>query len=515
MSLITILILLPLVGALLTLLVPPGNRVGARSIGVLIALVAFGFNIAALAKLDRSSGAPQLGDRVSWIRNIAIEWNVGVTGISVWMMLLTTGLFLLAFIAVGARMPDAHPRALIGLLLLAECGLLGVFAAGDLVLFYVFWEAMLIPFALLIWMWGDRNRGRAAAAFVIYTMVGSLLMLVAILSAAFIAKGPNGTLSFAMTDLANHEWTRSQSTWLFAAFALAFLIKLPLFPFHGWMAGAYTSAPLVVTALLSAVMSKAGAYGLLRIAVPIFPVGAERLATTISILAVCSIIYGSLMAWRALTMRMLVAYSSLAHLGFIVLGIMSFTSIGAEGSVLQMFNHGVVIAAAFAIVGIIARAKHGTEEMDQITGLAKGAPVLAVVFLVITMAALAIPGSNAFAGEFFILIGTFQPHPVLAVLATFGTAYAAVYMLRLYQTTMNGPLEGDPKKAELRGIDALYLAPLVAAMVVVGLWPGGITRTTKAAVECATTSAGSIGLVSSAGQPPRTEPISTELLGCR
>ena len=214
-------------------------------------------------------------------------------------------------------------------------------------------------------------------------------------------------------------------------------------------------------------------------------------------------------------MRMLVAYSSLAHLGFIVLGIMSFTSIGAEGAVLQMFNHGVVTAAAFAIVGIIARAKHGTEEMDQISGLAKGAPWLAGIFLVVTMAALAIPGSNAFAGEFFILIGTFERHPVLAVLACFGTAYAAVYMLRLYQTTMNGPLDGEPKKAELRGLDVLYLAPLVAAMVVVGLWPAAVTRTTKASVECATTAAGSLGLVTAEGQPPRTAPITTELLGCR
>jgi NADH-quinone oxidoreductase subunit M len=457
----------------------------------------------------------QLGDRASWISDLAVEWNVGLDGISIWMTLLTTGLFLLAFIAIAARMPDSHPRALIALLLLAECGLLGVFAAGDLVLFYIFWEAMLVPFALLIWMWGDRTRGRAAASFVIYTMVGSLLMLVAILSAAFMAKGPNGTLTFAIADLANHEWTQSQSTWLFAAFALAFLIKLPMFPFHGWMAGAYSSAPLVVTALLSAVMSKAGAFGLLHIAVPLFPVGAEQLALPVGSLAVCSIIYGSLMAWRAQTMRMLVAYSSLAHLGFIVLGIMSFTSIGAEGAVLQMFNHGVVTAAAFAIVGIIARAKHGTEEMDQISGLAKGAPWLAGIFLVVTMAALAIPGSNAFAGEFFILIGTFERHPVLAVLACFGTAYAAVYMLRLYQTTMNGPLDGEPKKAELRGLDVLYLAPLVAAMVVVGLWPAAVTRTTKASVECATTAAGSLGLVTAEGQPPRTAPITTELLGCR
>ncbi len=511
----TVIVLLPLVGALALLAVPVGNRQVARAIGVLATLLTLAATIVVVAQFDRTAGALQFVDDQSWIRDIGLAWNVGVDGISLWLVLLTAALFFLALLAVWFRMPDSQPRAFVGLLLLAEFGLLGVFAAGDLVLFYIFWEAMLVPFALLIWMWGNRDRGRATLTFVIYTMVGSLLMLVAILSTAFLARGEQGALTFNIAALANHDWTQSQSTWLFAAFALAFLIKLPVFPLHGWMPGAYAAAPLVVTALLSAVMSKAGAYGLMRIAVPLFPEGAHRLAVVVSILAVCGIVYGSLVAWRATTMRMLVAYSSLAHLGFIVLGIMSFNLVAGQGAVLQMINHGVVTAAAFAIVGIVARAKHGNEEMDQISGLAKGAPWLAGVFLVVAMAALAIPGSNAFVGEFFILTGTFQQRPVLAVVACLGVAYAAVYMLRLYQTSMNGPLEGDAPRAELRRTDLLYLAPLVAAMFFIALWPAGITGATKTSVQCASAGAASLEQPTTPGQPVAKTPLSTEVIGCR
>lgn len=515
MAWVTLLVLIPLAGALATLAVPVGNRQAARGVGVLTAVLTLACAIVIVAKLDRSAGALQLVDDRSWISDLGLAWNVGVDGISVWLILLTAALFLLAMLAVAARMPDGHPRAFVGLLLLAEFGLLGLFAAGDLVLFYVFWEAMLVPFALLIWMWGNRDRGRATLTFVIYTMVGSLLMLVAILATALLARGEDGTLTFNIAALAGHDWTTAESTWLFAAFTLAFLIKLPVFPLHGWMPGTYAAAPLVVTALLSAVMSKAGAYGLMRIGVPLFPEGAHRLAIVVSIMAVAGIVYGSLLAWRAQTMRMLVAYSSLAHLGFIVLGIMSFNLIAGQGAVLQMVNHGVVTAAAFAIVGIVARAKHGDEEMDQISGLAKGAPWLAGAFLVVAMAGLAIPGSNAFVGEFFILTGLFQERPIFAVIACIGVAYAAVYMLRLYQSTMNGPPDGDAARAELRSADVLYLAPLVLAMLVIALWPAGITGATKAAVDCSRTAAASLEQPLGIGQPAASRPISNEYLGCR
>ena len=495
MNWVSIIVLLPLFGALAMLAVPEGNAAQARVYALIASATTLVLTCIMVGLFDRGSGELQFVDHQDWARSAGLAWDVGVDGISLWLVLLTAGLFFLAIVAVAVRTPE-RPRAFLGLLLLAECGLLGLFAAGDLILFYVFWEAMLVPFALLMWMWGSGERGRATITFVIYTMIGSLLMLIAILSTAFIAQGPGDPLTFNIRELTGHAWTTNQSTWLFVGFALAFLIKLPLWPFHGWMPGAYSTAPLVVTGLLAAVMSKAGVYGLMRIGVPMFPEGADRLAVVISVLAVIGIIYGSLIAWRAKTMRMLVAYSSLAHLGFIVLGIMAFNITAGQGAVLQMVNHGIVTAAAFAIVGLVARAKRGTEEMDQIEGLANGAPWLAGVFLVVAMAALAIPGSNAFAGEFFILTGVFAERPLLAVLACFGIVYAAVYMLRLYQSSMNGPTRGMASKAELGWRDALYLSPLVAAMLFIALWPAAIVGSTResvtrsvataAAVDCPT-----------------------------
>jgi NADH-quinone oxidoreductase subunit M len=478
---ISAIVLLPLFGALSMLAVPEGDARLARAHALTAALGTLVMTAIAVGLFDRGSSELQFVDHQDWAGAAGLAWDVGVDGISLWLVLLTSGLFFLAIVAAAIRTPE-RPRAFLGLLLLAEFGLLGLFAAGDLILFYVFWEAMLVPFALLMWIWGSGDRGRATMTFVIYTMVGSLLMLVAILSTAFIAQGPGEALTFNILELTGEAWTTTQSTWLFLGFALAFVIKLPLFPFHGWMPGAYAAAPLLVTGLLAAVMSKAGVYGLMRVGVPMFPEGADRFAPLISWLAVIGIVYGSLIAWRAPTMRLLVAYSSLAHLGFIVLGIMSFNVTAGQGAVLQMVNHGIVTAAAFAIVGIVARAKRGDEEMDGIEGLANGAPWLAGTFLVVTMAALAIPGSNSFVGEFFILTGVFAERPLLAVLACIGVVYAAVYMLRLYQSSMNGPKRGLASRAELGWRDALYLSPLVAAMLVIALWPAAIVGSTEPSV---------------------------------
>jgi NADH-quinone oxidoreductase subunit M len=488
---VSAIVLLPLAGAVAMFAVPEGNARVARAVAIATSLATAVLTACLVGMFDRNGAELQFVDEQAVSQRLGLGWNVGVDGVSLWLVVLTAGLFLLAIVAAAARTPE-RPRAFLGLLLLAEFGLLGLFASGDLVLFYVFWEAMLVPFAFLMWMWGAANRGRATLTFVIYTMIGSLLMLVAILSAGFLAQSGDDPITFNITALTQHDWTATESTWLFATFALAFVIKLPLFPFHGWMPSAYAAAPLLVTALLSAVMSKAGAYGLLRIGLPMFPEGAERLASVISVLAVIGIIYGSLIAWRAQTMRMLVAYSSLAHLGFIVLGIMAFNEMAAQGAVLQMVNHGIVTAAAFAIVGIVARAKHGDEEMDRISGLANGAPWLAGIFLVVAMAALAIPGSNAFVGEFFILAGVFQEQPLLAILACFGVVYASVYMLRLYQSSMNGPKNGDAARAELTWRDGAYLLPLVGAMLFIALWPAAITGSTSESVKSAVAAPASI-----------------------
>jgi NADH-quinone oxidoreductase subunit M len=257
---------------------------------------------------------------------------------------------------------------------------------------------------------------------------------------------------------------------------------VPVWPLHGWLPDAYRAAPLVITGLLAAVMSKAGVYGLIRVGLPTFPDGAENFAIPLSVLALVGILYGSLVAWRSPTMRMLVGYSSLAHLGFIVLGIMAFDLQAGQGAVLQMVNHGLVVAATFAIVGMINRGTAG-DRIDRIGGLAAGAPRLATVFLIVAMAALAIPGSNAFVGEFFILTGVFRHHVWLAVLATIGIVLAAVYMLRLYQSTMNGPPFGANIRAtEMRWVDYVVLGPIVAAMLVIALWPASIVDSTRAPV---------------------------------
>jgi NADH-quinone oxidoreductase subunit M len=402
----------------------------------------------------------------------------------VWLVMLTAGLFFLGIVIACMALPAERGVAFLGLLLLAQAGLMGLFVAGDLILFYVFWEAMLIPFYFLIGMWGSGNRRVATLKFVIYTMVGSLLMLVAILSTAFVAQDITGTFTFNIQELRGVAFSDTQSTWLFLGFALAFAIKLPLWPFHAWLPDAYAAAPILVTGLLAAVMSKAGVYGMLRVGFPVFPEGADRFAVPIGVLAVVGIIWGSLLAWRAPTMRLLVAYSSLAHLGFIMLGIAAIDVQASQGAVLQMVNHGIIVAASFAIVGLIARGT-GRERVDEIGGLAAGAPWLTGVFLIVTMCALAVPGSNAFAGEFFILAGVFRQHVWLAVPACIGIIYAAVYMLRLYQGAMNGPLTGTdaPRRAEMGRRDVVALVPLVLLMLFIALWPGSIVGSTEAPVQ--------------------------------
>ena len=482
MPYVTIIVLLPLAGALAMLLVPPARLPAARLLALITSGAAVVFSAVLIGVFDRGAPRIQYRDTLAWAEDVGLAWDVGVDGISLWLLALTTGLFFLA-VASTAWWTPPRGRAFLGLLLAAEAGLLGLFAASNLVLFYVFWEAMLVPFFFLMAMWGGTDRGPATVRFVIYTMAGSLVMLVALLATAFIAQDITGQFTFGIPELRGVPFSETQSTLLFAGFALAFAIKLPLWPFHGWLPGAYRAAPILVTGLLAAVMSKAGAYGFLRIGLPLFPDGADNFAVPLGILAVIGIIYGSLLAWRAPTMRMLVGYSSLAHLGFILLGIVAFDLMSAQGAVLQMVNHGIVVAAAFAIVGIINRGTDG-DRIDDVGGMAAGAPRLAWVFLIVAMASLAIPGSNSFVGEFFILSGVFRQHLWLAVVACIGIIYAAVYMLRLYQTSMNDPPHGaDTRKSELQPRDYLVLVPILVVMFFIAFWPTGLVGATRASVE--------------------------------
>ena len=417
----SIAVLLPLAGALILLCIPTTALPAPRFQALLFSGASFVLAVVQLFRIKRGVGTPQFVDHHRWISTVGLEWRVGVDGISIWLLLLTSGLFLVAIAAIAMR-PPQRGHLFLGLLLLSEAGLMGLFASQNLLLFYLFWELMLIPFYFLIGIWGEGERVRNTTRFVIYTTAGSFLMLVGIAATGIIAAKVTGQFTLDMESLRGVRFSDTQSVWLFSAFAIAFAIKLPIWPLHGWMPGAYGSAPIVLTALLSAVMSKAGAYGLLRVGVPLYPHGASVLQTPIYLAAIIGIAYGSLVAWRQRSMRMLVAYSSLAHLGFIALGIMSFTNDGAQGAVLQMVNHGLVVAAAFLIVGILAE-RSGHEDVDDLGGLAQGAPWLGGVFLLVTMASLAVPGSNAFAGEFFILTGVFRHDWWAATLATIGIAY--------------------------------------------------------------------------------------------
>jgi len=477
MPIVTAIILLPLLAAL-SLLIPGTTRVASRLVALFATGLTFAMVVSLTVRLDRDAAGLQFVEQHNWSGNNALQWAVGVDGISIWLLLLTAGIFLVSAVALIWHPPE-NETVFFAALLAGEAGLLGLFASADLVLFYVFWEAMLVPFFFLIGVWGGDGRKIATSKFIIYTMVGSLPMLVAILATAFLAQDITGQFTFTISELRGVQFSETQSTWLFAGFALAFAIKLPLWPFHGWLPDAYRAAPLVVTGILAAVMSKAGVYGLIRIGVPTFPEGAENFAIPLSALALIGIIYGSLVAWRAPTMRLLVGYSSLAHLGFIVLGIMAFDIQAGQGAVLQMVNHGLVVAAAFTIVGIINRGTP-SDYIDRVSGIASRAPRLAAVFLIVAMAGLAIPGSNAFVGEFFILVGVFRHHVWLAVLAMIGVVLAAVYMLRLYQTTMNGPAYGANARAtELRPVDYVVLGPIIAAMFVIAFWPASIVDSTR------------------------------------
>jgi len=479
---VTIIIMIPLLGTLAMFIVPEGNVVLARGLAVLAVGMTLVMSLIMLGNFHRSWPGPQFVDHAGWASQVGLDWTVWVDGISIWLVILTTGLFAVAVAYLCFRTPD-RPRAFLALIMLAEMGVLGLFCAGNLILFYVFWELMLVPFYFLIGMWGGAGRKLASIKFVIYTMVGSLLMLVSIVSTAVVAHGITGVYTFNMVALRNVDYTRPESIWLLAGFLLAFVIKLPLWPFHGWLPDAYRESPIVVVALLAAVVSKAGVYGLLRIGLPMFPRGMEFFQYPIILLALVSIVYGSLVAWRQPTMRMLIGYSSLAHLGFIALGIAAIDPQAAQGAVLQMVNHGVVVVAAFVIVGIIS-SRTGQEEIDRIGGLAAGAPWLAGIFLVVTMASLAIPGSNSFAGEFFILSGTFRHDWWAASIAMIGVVYAAIYMLRIYQSSMNGPVRGgNPRRVELKVRDVVVLVPLIGVMVFIALWPQVLVGASSASVN--------------------------------
>ena len=413
-----------------TRLVAPLSVVGSLvTLGLSIGLV-FGFD----------TGVPGLQYIVdeSWIPGLGVRFQLGVDGISLFLVVMTALLWAATFIWSAWRLPD-RPKNYFLMLGIGEFAVMGAFLAQDLLLFVLFFDLMLLPFFFLVGSYGTGDRVRATIKMMVYTLVGSLLMLVAAIATAVLTAESTGDLTFAMADLRANVLPEGSQDWIFLFFAAAFLVKMPTFPLHGWMPDAYRAAPLPVLVLLSGVLPKVAAYGFLRVALPIFPDATVEFQELILVLALVSVIYGSMMAFTQTNVRLIAGYSSIAQLGFITLGIFSLTADGANGSVLQMVNHGLVVAPIFLIIAILAE-RYGTEDLREMGGAALRAPVLAVVFLIVTMATLAMPGSANFIGEFYILNGLFDEQTTYAVIATAGIAMAAFYALRLYQKTMHNRL---------------------------------------------------------------------------
>jgi NADH-quinone oxidoreductase subunit M len=478
---LNVLLWAPLASGVLALLLP---RVASRWVVLLGAVLALGISIGLVADFSAGDAGLQHVVDESWIPDLGVRYQLAIDGISVFLVLMTTLLWTgaVAFSALRGYPHDDRWRLYYFLIALAETAALGAFLAQDLLLFVLFFDLMLIPFFFLIGAFGGKNRIAATTKMIVYTLVGSLLMLVgAIATAILVSNQTGGDLSFSIPYLRANLLSTGSQYWIFCFFAAAFLVKMPAFPIHGWMPDAYRAAPLPVLVLLSAVLSKVGAYGFLRVALPIFPQATAHFQELIMIVAVASIIYGAVVAFTQTNVRLIAGYSSVSQLGFITLGIFALRPDGADGSVLQMVNHALVMAPVFLIIAILYE-RAGTEDLTKMGGLAKRAPVLAALFLVVTMALLAIPGSSNFIGEFYILNGAFQSKIAFAFIAAVGVALAAFYALRLYQRTMHNELPEGIESREISLTEGLVVAPLVAVIVALALWPGLILDRGEAAV---------------------------------
>jgi len=478
---LSVLIFLPLAGGILAMLMPNADEDGGQRAGFVSLLTAagtLGLAIGILADFDTGGGLQQVTD-VTWISELGIHYKLGVDGLNIFLILLTALLWLAATVAALLRSWE-RPRLFYMMLALGETAALGAFCAQDLALFVLFFDLMLIPFYFLIGIWGTgEDRVRATTTFVIYTLVGSLLMLSAAVATGILATPPGGDTTFELSELARRRLSQGSQDWIFLFFAAAFLVKMPAFPLHGWMPAAYRNAPTPVVAVLSGVLSKVGAYGFLRICLPLYPDAAAQFQELLLVIAVASILYGSVMAFTQTSATLVVGYSSIAQLGFITLGIFSLTQSGAQGALIQMVNHGLVVAPLFFIIAVLAARVGGTDDLRRMGGLAMRAPVLAVLFLVVTMATLAIPGSANFVGEFLILNGTFNAKIVYAIVAGAGVVLAAVYSLRLYQRSMHNPLPEGVESRDLTLSQVTLVAPIVAVIVTLALYPQFILKRTE------------------------------------
>jgi NADH-quinone oxidoreductase subunit M len=476
--------MIPLVGVALLLLVPR-RRVGALFFVTLLASVlGFAWSLKIFAVFDGTKGEMQLIERFAWMPAFGIEYIVGIDGISLFLVLLTTFLMPLAILA-SWPVKDKIKEYLI-LMLLLETGMLGAFVALDLVLFYVFWEVMLVPMYFLIGIWGGGRRIYAAIKFVIFTMVGSLLMLVAIIYLATRHAQETQTVTFNLLRLYDFRLPANEQMWLFLAFALSFSIKVPLFPLHTWLPDAHVEAPTAGSVILAGILLKLGTYGFLRFALPLFPNAALTSAPYFVALAVIGIVYGAAVAMMQADIKKLVAYSSVSHLGFVMLGLFAFNLQGMQGGIYQMLNHGLSTGALFLLVGMIYERRH-TRMIADFGGLWEQIPVFSALLLLVTFSSIGLPGLNGFIGEFLILLGAFAVTPGWTAVAATGVILGAVYMLWMFRRVVFGPIT-HPENRKLHDLNArelLILAPIVVLIVFMGLYPRPILSRMQPSVELA------------------------------
>jgi NADH-quinone oxidoreductase subunit M len=480
----------------------PGSWAGNLSGAVALAgtLAALGLAIGYIVDYRAGGGLQHVTDTL-WISELGIHYKVAVSGLNVFLVGLTTLLFAAAVLAANLRSWD-RPRLFYFHFMLAESAVLGAFLAQDLALFVAFFDLMLIPFYFLIGGWGrEPGRVRATIKLVIYPLVGSLLMLAAAIATGVLAaQDGGGQLTFVLSSLQAAPLSSGSQDWIFLCFAAAFLVKMPAFPLHGWMPDGYRAMPIEVLMVFSGVLSKVGAYGFLAIVLPLFPHAAAHFQLLMLLIALVSIIYGSLLAFSQTDARLIAGYSSVAQLGFITLGIFSLNSQGAQGALLQMVNHGLVVAPLLFIVALLAKRTGGSEDLRDMGGIAFRAPVLAALFLIVALATLAIPGSSNFVGEFLILLGVFKAKLVIAVIGFTGVVLASVYALRLFIRSMHNRAGPRVHSYDIGVLDGAVLVPTIAVIVFLAFYPQialhrseGSVKGAVAGVQPASTTAAAAG----------------------
>jgi NADH-quinone oxidoreductase subunit M len=464
--LLTTLIALPFAGALLVAALPRRRPELAKILGFVLAAATGALSLFLLTQYKADGPQFQFVSQHAWIRDLGVSWKLGVDGISLFLVVLTGVLFPIALAG-----PKVHKdvKSYVAWMLLLEAGCMGVFLSLDLFCFFVFWELVLVPMYMLIGGWGYERRIYAALKFFLYTAFGSALMLVAILTVAFLHHGgPTFDLVRLATD---QDFSRATGRWLFLAFALSFAIKVPIFPLHTWLPDAHTEAPTAGSVILAGVLLKLGTYGFLRFGLYLFPEATVWFAPLFLTLGVIGITYGAIVAAMQKDLKRLVAYSSVAHLGFIVIGTFALTTQGLQGGLIQMVNHGLSTGALFLLVGMIYERRH-TRAIAELKGLQKPAPIFAAIFMLVMLSSIGLPGLNGFVGEFLVLLGTFITHRWWAVVATSGVILAAVYLLWAYQRVFHG--EPDDANRDFREItwrEGAVLAPLLVLIVFLGVYP--------------------------------------------